>query len=74
MDEAMCESTGASGVSLTRIKKQGVFSEIGIPLNNSDFIAKSMMANDLVQEGWRMNFVNEEGIIKVKFYRSWEFK
>lgn len=56
------------------IEKQGVHSKI-ITDFNDDLIAKSMMANDLVKEGWQICFEPSEDNDKrilIKFTRLWE--
>lgn len=57
-----------------RIEHQGIHSEIKTD-SIGDLIAKSMMTNDLIREGWKVifePFVDNENIIQIKFTRTWE--
>ena len=57
-----------------KIEKQGIHACI-ITDFHGDLIAKSMMANDLVKEGWKIHFELSEHTDKrilIKFTRWWE--
>lgn len=57
-----------------KIEHQGIFSSIETDFND-DLIAKSMMANDLVNQGWKIHFEpskhNDKRIL-IRFTKSWE--
>jgi len=55
------------------IERQGIMSAI-ITDSVGDLIAKSMMTNDLIKEGWTVMFEpfhDNENIIQMKFTRGW---
>lgn len=68
----MCKET--VGLERSKIEHQGIFASVVIDFDG-DLIAKSMMANNLVREGWEISFELSEHNSKrilIKFKRSWE--